>query len=124
MRRRLPVTRQSITHRVEIHDSVGGIHDVYIIIGLYPATKRRRARPGELFIKVGKEGSTLRGLLDVIGIQTSLLLQNGVRLKDICTKMKDISFEPSGRTDDPTIPECKSLVDYIFRFLGEKFDEC
>src|SRR3989304_6352450 len=99
MRRRLPVTRQSITHRVEIHDSVGGIHDVYIIIGLYPATKRRRARPGELFIKVGKEGSTLRGLLDVIGIQTSLLLQNGGALESIADKLQNISFEPAGRTE-------------------------
>src|SRR3990170_3678476 len=103
MRRRLPTTRQSITHRVAITDYHGGTLDVYIIVGFYPATRRRKARAGELFIKVGKEGSTLRGLLDVIGIQTSLLLQNGVPLADICVKMEDISFEPAGHTDNPNI---------------------
>lgn len=120
-RKRLPATRPSITHRVEIQDSVGGVHDIYLIVGLYPANGRRKTRPGELFIKVGKEGSTLRGLLDVIGIQTSLLLQTGMALREIAAKMKDVTFEPSGRTDDPSIPECSSMVDYIFRWMEKEF---
>ena len=121
MRRRLPAVRQSVTHRVEIQDLRGGVHDVYIIVGLYPATRRRKARPGELFIKVGKEGSTLRGLLDVIGIQASLLFQNGILLQDIAAKFQDTSFEPAGHTDNPEIPECSSLADYIFRWMAREF---
>lgn len=116
-RYRLPSTRPSITHRVEIRDSFGGIHDVYLIVGLYSTSRK----PGEIFIKVGKQGSTLRGLLDAIGVQTSLHLQYKVPLGQLCAKMRGMSFEPAGHTDNPEIPTCVSIVDYIFTWLEKEF---
>jgi len=115
-RERLPDTRESITHRVELTDPISGVHDIYLIVGLYPD-----GRPGELFVKVGKEGSTIRGLLDTIGIQTSLLLQYGVSLDHICQKLQDVKFAPYGKTDNPKIPECSSITDYIFHWLDKTF---
>lgn len=125
MRKRLPLTRQSLTHRVAITDYRGDTFDLYIIVGLYPPMKKDRGkrRPGEIFLNIGKVGSTLRGMLDVVGIQTSLLLQNGVTLDSICTKMEGVSFEPNGATDNPEIPNCSSLIDYVFRWLRHTFSE-
>jgi len=124
-RRRLPVTRDSITHRVAITDNGGNIFDLYIIVGLYTQSKRDKGkrRPGEMFLNIGKVGSTLRGMLDVLGIQTSLLLQNGVSLESICGKMEGVSFEPNGSTDNPEIPTCSSLIDYVFHWLRNTFNE-
>jgi len=120
-RTRLPADRKSITHRVEIRDERGGVCDVYMTIGLYPTKRKGKEKPGELFLKSGKIGSSMRGMLDTLGVQTSLLLQFGVPLHTICDKMKGVQFEPSGKTDDPGIPECKSVTDYVFRWMENRF---
>ncbi|KKM72278.1 hypothetical protein LCGC14_1422080 [marine sediment metagenome] len=111
-RQRLPDERTSVTHRVTIDYGT----DLYIIVGLYPD-----GRPGELFLKVGKVGSTLRGLLDILGIWTSILLQVGVPLDDLCNKMIGVSFEPRGRTSNKDIRDCSSIADYTFRWLKQRF---
>lgn len=111
VRRRLPATRQSLTHKF----SVGG-HEGYITVGLF-----EDGSPGELFITMAKEGSTIGGLMDVIGTQTSLGLQYGVPLRVFVDKFSHTRFEPSGWTNNPDIPHAKSVVDYIFRWLGIEF---
>ena len=113
IRRRLPDTRQSLTHKF----SVGG-HEGYITVGLF-----EDGNPGELFITMAKEGSTIGGLMDVIGTKTSLALQYGVPLDDMVRKFSHARFEPSGWTNNPDIPVAKSVVDYIFRWLGITFLE-
>jgi ribonucleoside-diphosphate reductase alpha chain len=111
VRRRLPDTRQSVTHKF----SVGG-HEGYITVGLF-----EDGAPGELFITMAKEGSTIGGLMDVIGTETSLALQYGVPLEALVYKFSHARFEPSGWTTNPDIPVAKSVVDYIFRWLGIAF---
>ena len=111
VRRRLPDTRHSLTHKF----NVGG-HEGYITIGLFEDNS-----PGELFITMAKEGSTIGGLMDVIGTETSLALQYGVPLEALVNKFSHARFEPSGWTSNPDIPHAKSVVDYIFRFLGNTF---
>lgn len=111
VRRRLPSTRQSLTHKF----SVGG-HDGYITVGLY-----EDQTPGELFITMAKEGSTIGGLMDTVGTLTSMALQYGVPLEDLVRKFSHMRFEPSGWTGNPDIPNARSVVDYIFRFLGIQF---
>lgn len=110
-RKRLPDTRQSITHKF----SVAG-HEGYLTVGLYPDGK-----PGELFITMAKEGSTIGGLMDAIGTCVSMALQNGVPLVDLVEKFRFTRFEPSGMTGNREIPFSKSLVDYIFCWLGCQF---
>jgi ribonucleoside-diphosphate reductase alpha chain len=110
-RRRLPATRQSLTHKF----SVGG-HEGYITVGLF-----EDGTPGELFINMAKEGSTIGGLMDVIGTETSMGLQYGVPLEVLVEKFSHTRFEPSGWTPNQDIPVAKSLVDYIFRWLGIQF---
>jgi ribonucleoside-diphosphate reductase alpha chain len=111
IRRRLPDTRNSITHKF----NVGG-HEGYITVGLF-----EDSTPGELFITMAKEGSTIGGLMDVIGTQTSMALQYGVPLFDLVNKFSHARFEPSGWTPNADIPHAKSVVDYIFRWLGMQF---
>lgn len=111
VRRRLPETRHSLTHKF----SVGG-HEGYITVGLF-----EDGSPGELFITMAKEGSTIGGLMDVIGTETSLALQYGVPLQALVDKFSHARFEPSGWTPNPDIPFAKSVVDYIFRWLGMTF---
>ena len=111
-RRRLPDTRQSITHKVEITDPSIGSFDLYIILGLYP-----NGKPGELFLKMGKVGSTVNGLLDVVGVLSSLLLQHGANIEQVCAKLAGTAFMPAGTTDNPDIPVCSSLTDYVFRWV-------
>lgn len=111
VRRRLPDTRQSLTHKF----SVGG-HEGYITVGLF-----EDGTPGELFIMMAKEGSTIGGLMDVIGTETSMCLQYGVPLNVVVDKFSHMRFEPSGWTSNPDIPNAKSVVDYIFRWLGIQF---
>ncbi len=113
VRRRLPDTRHSLTHKF----NVGG-HEGYITVGLF-----EDGTPGELFITMAKEGSTIGGLMDVIGTETSLALQYGVPLEALVNKFSHARFEPSGWTSNPDIPHAKSVVDYIFRFLGITFIE-
>ncbi len=110
-RERLPDTRQSITHKF----SVSG-HEGYISVGLYPD-----GRPGELFITMAKEGSTVGGLMDSFGTAISLSLQYGVPLEVLVNKFSHTRFEPQGFTNNPDIKIAKSVVDYIFRWLGMTF---
>ncbi|TWU13737.1 Vitamin B12-dependent ribonucleotide reductase [Symmachiella macrocystis] len=110
-RRRLPSTRNSLTHKF----SVGG-HEGYITVGLF-----EDGTPGELFINMAKEGSTIGGLMDVIGTETSMGLQYGVPLEVFVNKFSHSRFEPAGWTNNPDIPNAKSVVDYIFRWLGMEF---
>jgi ribonucleoside-diphosphate reductase alpha chain len=110
-RRRLPDTRQSITHKF----SVTG-HEGYLTVGLY-----EDGQPGELFITMAKEGSTVGGLMDVIGTCTSMALQYGVPLFTLVDKFRHARFEPSGMTSNKDIPFAKSLIDYIFCWLGCQF---
>lgn len=112
-RRRLPDERQSITHKFEI-----GAHTGYVTVGLYEDGK-----PGEIFISMSKEGSTLAGLLDALATSVSIGLQYGVPLKTLVTKFSHVRFEPSGFTQNPNIRMAKSVVDYIFRWLGTKFPD-
>lgn len=111
VRRRLPDERNSITHKF----SVAG-HEGYITVGMYPD-----GTPGEIFITMSKEGSTLSGLMDAFATAISLALQYGVPLKVLVDKFSHMRFEPSGFTNNPEIPIAKSIIDYIFRWLGKKF---
>jgi ribonucleoside-diphosphate reductase alpha chain len=110
-RERLEDTRKSITHKF----SVSG-HEGYITVGLYPD-----GRPGELFITMAKEGSTIGGLMDAFGTAVSMSLQYGVPLEDYVRKFSHMRFEPQGYTKNPDIRIAKSLIDYIFRWLGNIF---
>ncbi len=110
-RERLPDTRQSITHKF----NVGG-HEGYINVGLYPD-----GRPGELFLTMAKEGSTVGGMMDAFGTAISLSLQYGVPLEVLVNKFSHMRFEPMGHTANPDIRIAKSVVDYIFRWLGNTF---
>jgi len=110
-RRRLADTRQSITHKF----SVAG-HEGYLTVGLY-----EDGQPGELFITMAKEGSTVGGLMDVIGTCTSMSLQYGVPLITLVDKFRHARFEPAGMTSNRDIPFAKSLIDYIFCWLGCQF---
>jgi len=110
-RHRLPDTRHSITHKF----SVAG-HEGYLTVGLY-----EDGQPGELFITMAKEGSTVGGLMDVIGTCTSMALQYGVPLITLVDKFRHARFEPSGMTSNREMPFAKSLIDYIFCWLGCQF---
>jgi len=117
-RKRLSDTRASLTHHATIYPESGGETDLYLIVGLY-----EDGYPGELFIKIGKWGSTMHGLLDTIGVQSSLLLQYGVPLKSVCDKFRGVRFEPFGKTDNPDIPTCLSIIDYIFSWIAVQFEK-
>jgi ribonucleoside-diphosphate reductase alpha chain len=111
MRHRLPDERLSITHKF----SVGG-HEGYLTVGLY-----KDGMPGELFITMAKEGSTVSGLMDSFACATSLALQHGVPLKLMCEKFSHTRFEPSGWSHNQDIGYAKSIMDYIFRWLQLRF---
>jgi len=111
IRRRLPNDRDAICHKFDIAG-----HEGYIHVGFY-----EDGTPGEIFIKMAKEGSTISGLMDSIATLTSLALQYGVPLEALVSKFGHVRFEPSGFTKNPEIPYAKSLTDYIFRFLGHRF---
>jgi ribonucleoside-diphosphate reductase alpha chain len=110
-RERLPDTRRSITHKF----NVGG-HEGYINVGLYPD-----GRPGELFLTMAKEGSTVGGMMDAFGTAISMSLQYGVPIEVLVNKFSHMRFEPMGHTSNPDIRIAKSVVDYIFRWLGNTF---
>lgn len=109
---KLPDERPSITHKF----SVGGFES-YLTVGFYPDTMR----PGETFITTAKEGSTISGLFDTMATLTSMCLQSGIPLKTLVKKFKDMRFEPAGFTSNPDIPTAKSVIDYIFRYIGMKY---
>ena len=116
-RRRLPDERPSITHKF----SVAG-HEGYLHIGLYPAeTPGLGGMPGEIFITMAKQGSTISGLMDGFATSISLALQYGVPLEDLVQKFSHMRFEPAGFTNNRQIPIAKSLLDYVFRYLSLKF---
>jgi ribonucleoside-diphosphate reductase alpha chain len=110
-RRRLPDERQSVTHKF----SVAG-HDGYLTVGMY-----EDGTPGEIFIVMAKAGSTLSGVMDSFATAVSLGLQHGVPLRLYVNKFSHVRFEPHGFTKSPDIPIAKSIIDYIFRWLGIKF---
>jgi ribonucleoside-diphosphate reductase alpha chain len=111
IRRKLPDERRSITHKF----SIGG-HEGYITVGMYDD-----GAPGEVFITIAKEGSTISGLMDAFATAISFNLQYGVPLKFLVDKFAHVRFEPSGWTGNQQIPYAKSITDYIFRWLGAKF---
>ena len=111
VRHRLQEERASITHKF----SIAG-HEGYITVGLYP-----NGQPGEIFIRMAKEGSTVSGLMDAFATSISLALQHGVPLKVLCEKFAHTRFEPSGWTGNEQIGYAKSLMDYIFRWLNLRF---
>ena len=110
-RRRLPDERQSITHKFDIAG-----HEGYITVGLY-----EDGQPGELFLTMAKEGSTISGFADAFAQAISYALQYGVPLQDLVDKFSHVRFEPAGMTKNPDIRFAKSIVDYIFRWLAAKF---
>jgi ribonucleoside-diphosphate reductase alpha chain len=111
VRHRLPDERMSVTHKFD----VGG-HEGYIIVGLYPD-----GEPGEIFVTMAKEGSTVSGLMDSFACAVSIALQHGVPLKLLCEKFAHTRFEPSGWSKTPEIGFAKSIMDYIFRWLQIRF---
>jgi ribonucleoside-diphosphate reductase alpha chain len=111
VRHKLQEERASITHKFKVGD-----HEGYITVGLYP-----NGDPGELFVKMAKEGSTVSGLMDSFALAVSLALQYGVPLKTFCEKFAHTRFEPSGWSGNPDIGYAKSIMDYIFRWMQMRF---
>ncbi|HXM57024.1 MAG TPA: vitamin B12-dependent ribonucleotide reductase [Candidatus Dormibacteraeota bacterium] len=111
VRRRLPDERRSLTHKFDIQG-----HEGYVTVGLYDD-----GTPGEIFLTMAKEGSTISGLMDAFALQTSMALQYGVPLRMMVNKFSHVRFEPSGFTKNPEIPIAKSIIDYIFRWLASRF---
>jgi ribonucleoside-diphosphate reductase alpha chain len=111
VRHKLPDERKSITHKFNI-----GGHEGYLTVGMYDD-----GAPGEIFLVMAKEGSTISGVMDAFATSISLALQYGVPLKVLTDKFSHSRFEPSGYTGNPEIPYAKSIMDYIFRWLASKF---
>ena len=111
VRRRLPDDRAAMTHKF----SVGG-QEGYITVGLYDD-----GTPGEVFVKMSKQGSTVSGLMDSVAIAWSMALQHGVPVESLIAKYIDHRFEPSGFTGNPRIPMARSVVDYLARWMASKF---
>jgi len=110
-RQSLPETRTSLTHKF----SISG-HEGYLTIGLH-----QDGRPGEIFIKMSKAGSTLSGMCQAFTRAFSLALQYGLTLEDACRRFKGMRFEPMGPTNNPDIPEASSIIDYVARYLEITF---
>ncbi|MCB9557407.1 MAG: vitamin B12-dependent ribonucleotide reductase [Deltaproteobacteria bacterium] len=113
VRHKLPDERRSLTHKF----SIGG-HEGYLTIGMY-----EDGRPGEIFIRMAKEGSTISGLMDSFATGISLALQHGVPINLLVDKFSHTRFEPSGFSDNRSIGYAKSIMDYIFRWIGQKFPD-
>jgi ribonucleoside-diphosphate reductase alpha chain len=111
LRRKLPETRNSVTHKFSVASFEG-----YLTVGLYDDGK-----PGEIFITLGKAGSTLAGFADAFATAISFALQHGVELRFLVDKFTHVRFEPSGFTGNERIPIAKSIVDYVFRWLALQF---
>jgi ribonucleoside-diphosphate reductase alpha chain len=112
-RRKLSDEREAFTHKF----SIAG-HEGYLTVGLYD-----EGEPGEIFLRMAKEGSTISGLMDTIATMTSIALQYGVPLKALVDKFSHTRFEPSGFTNNPEIPIAKSVTDYVFRYIGNRYIE-
>ncbi len=111
VRRKLHDERRAITHKFSINE-----HEGYLTVGLY-----EDGQPGEIFLVMAKEGSTISGLMDAFATSISIALQYGVPLQTLVDKFSHTRFEPSGFTKNPEIPIAKSITDYIFRWLASKF---
>jgi len=111
LRRKLPDERKAVTHKFDIQG-----HEGYLTVGMF-----EDGQPGELFVTMAKEGSTISGLMDAFATQTSYSLQFGVPLKFMVDKFSHMRFEPSGFTKNQEIPIAKSIVDYIFRWMASHF---
>jgi ribonucleoside-diphosphate reductase alpha chain len=111
IRHKLPDERRALTHKFSING-----HEGYITVGLY-----EDGQPGEIFLTMAKEGSTISGLMDAFATSISLALQYGVPLKALVDKFSHMRYEPSGFTKNPEIPIAKSITDYIFRWLASRF---
>ncbi|MDB4485525.1 vitamin B12-dependent ribonucleotide reductase, partial [bacterium] len=111
LRRRLPETRKAVTHKFDIAG-----HEGYLTVGLFEDDS-----PGELFITMAKEGSTIGGLMDSVATLTSMALQYGVPLEALVRKFSHQRFEPSGFTKNPNIRNCSSIPDYVFRWMSQTF---
>ncbi len=109
----LPCTRRSITHKF----CIGG-HEGYLTIGLFPD-----GRPGEVFVKMSKEGSTLSGLIQGFCRAFSLALQHGLPITDAAERFRGMRFEPMGATGNPDIPEASSILDYLARYLLHNYSQ-
>ncbi|HZP57481.1 MAG TPA: vitamin B12-dependent ribonucleotide reductase [Dehalococcoidia bacterium] len=112
-RKHLPDERRSITHKFRVGEQEG-----YITAGLY-----EDGQPGEIFVRISKEGSTISGLMDSVAVLTSVALQYGVPLRSLVDKFRGVHFEPNGLTSNPRVPVATSVVDYIFRWLESRFLE-
>jgi hypothetical protein len=110
-RRSLPPTRRSVTHKFTI-----GNHEGYLTIGLH-----EDGMPGELFLKMSKEGSTISGMCQAFCRAFSLSLQHGLSIEEAVVRFKGMRFDPMGATSNPEIPEAQSIVDYIARYLELHF---
>jgi ribonucleoside-diphosphate reductase alpha chain len=111
VRRRMPDERASITHKFRVGEQEG-----YMTVGMFSD-----GTPGEVFINVSKQGSTVSGLMDTVAMLTSYALQYGVPISELASKLKNTRFEPSGPTNNKDIPIATSIVDYVFRWLEQKF---
>jgi ribonucleoside-diphosphate reductase alpha chain len=111
LRNHLPDERRSVTHKFRV-----GSHEGYLVVGLYPD-----GQPGEIFITMAKEGSTMSGLINSVAQAVSVGLQFGVPLRLFCSKFSFTRFEPSGWTGNPAIPQATSVLDYVFRWIETKF---
>ena len=110
-RQSLPTTRDSLTHKFSVAK-----HEGYLTIGLYPD-----GSPGEIFIKMSKEGSTISGMCQAFCRAFSLALQFGLSVDEAVIRFRGMRFEPMGPTSNPDIPECSSIVDYVARYLELNF---
>ncbi len=112
-RKALPATRDSVTHKFAVDG-----HEGYLTIGLYPD-----GSPGELFLKISKEGSALSGMCQAFCRAFSLAIQHGLTVREAVIRFKGMRFEPLGSTNNPEIPHAESIVDYVARYLELHFDE-
>jgi ribonucleoside-diphosphate reductase alpha chain len=112
-RHRMPDDRNAITHKFSIAE-----HEGYLTVGQFD-----NGQPGEMFIHISKEGSTVSGLMDAVGVLTSMALQSGVPLETLVKKFSHTRFEPSGWTGNPEIAFANSILDYVFRWTGNRFLE-
>jgi len=110
-RQALPPTRDALTHKFSI-----GSYEGYLTIGLYPD-----GRPGEIFIKMAKEGSMMKGMAQAFCRAFSLAIQYGLPLEDAVARFKGMRFDPSGPTSNPDIPEAASIIDYVARYMELEF---
>lgn len=111
VRQTLPSTRESVTHKFSV-----ARHEGYLTVGLYPD-----GRPGEIFLKMAKEGSTLSGMCQAFCLAFSLAMQYGLSVEEACKRFRGMRFEPMGATSNPDIPEASSIIDYIARYLERAY---